>query len=220
MFAFGGVGVAAIAVIAVMILKPFSSDNGEVGAAGVPMTSAQTPTTNQPMSSPTVNTPDSSAMGAPAATDNPAAVAAAPTTSPTSPPPVVIPKPETSRPPVTTSQNSAAAAKPPTEKPAETPTRGAGRNADLQRIMADYDADGSATNSRVTINKIDALRPQLTMGIDQAYAQFYLGMSYATLREKEQACAAFKQARALGSESNFVRSSSDDWRIQLGCGPQ
>lgn len=218
MMAFAGIGVAAIAIIAVAVLKPFSGDAAVATSGADSMSMSPMIPNTAPTTTPETTVVAAVDTGEASQTATNEVSSVTPGQKPADPPGrSATGTPPPVRPPANAGNSGGNVVAP---KPVvETPPRTNSRNADLQRIMAAYDADGSATNSRITIDKIDALRSRLTLGIDKAYAQFYLGQSYATLKEKDQACAAFERAHALGAESSNVRSSSDDWRIMLGCRP-
>jgi serine/threonine-protein kinase len=93
------------------------------------------------------------------------------------------------------------------------------RNEELQKIMSSFDDDGSVSNARRVVSQLDALQPKLTTGIDQAWAQIYLGLSHWTLGDKTKACSAFIRAQAIDGASDVAKKDSEEKRLALGCPP-
>lgn len=212
----GGIGVAAAAIIAVVMLRPFGG--GEAVPALTPMEadSSAAPATAVPGLAgagevPNSATGDTTMVVVDASTGGATATSMPPTTSSAagSPPRTV---PRSVEPPVPIGGATPPTGAAGTSARTDTPSKA------LERIMRDYDdTGGTATVSRITISKIAALLPDLRVAADRAYAQLYLGMSHATLKDQDEACAAFERAGSLGSAS--VKKDSDDWRLTLRCRP-
>ena len=89
---------------------------------------------------------------------------------------------------------------------------------ELRALMNRFDRDGSATVARDVVSTLETLRPRLEASLDQAWADFYLGMSLATLGDNAKACTALERAQSLG-ENSVVRTESLEWRVRLRCQP-
>ena len=93
------------------------------------------------------------------------------------------------------------------------------RNAELQRVMNEFDKDDSAKKASETIVQINVLLGRLRNTSDQAWAQMYLGMAHLTLGDKEKACPAFERAATIGAAIESVRTDSEQYRLFAGCRP-
>ena len=212
-----GLGAAAVVMVVVGILwqQRGSGARSEVVASA---TEAPGPTVvQQPVSTPPAvdsevapPTPETGlpAAGAAAVATSSASTAAkkiigAPSVDPRDRP-VTVPSPVTTAP-----RDDKAAAS----------TSAIGRNAELQRIMNEFDADDSAKKARETIVQIDVMFGRLRNTSDQAWAQMYLGKAHLTVGEKEKGCAAFERAATIGAAIELVRADSEQYRLFAGCRP-
>lgn len=217
MMATGGIGIAAVALIAVAILRPF-------GGSG--STPDNTSTAFPPM------TPSEQTAGPATTPDTAALLGAADSAGSETREPPVAPEKVAQVPPkqVASTPPAKAAATPPVTKPPTTsggtgatgtpPASASPIDAELQRLMDAFDRDNGASNARTTAGKLGTLLPRLSTSLDKGWAHLYLGMSQATLSDKEAACASFKQASANSAGSNTLSGLTLDWRTTMGCGPR
>ncbi len=90
---------------------------------------------------------------------------------------------------------------------------------ELDAIMTRVDLDDGQLVPQDAVKKLETLRPRLVAKADQAWADVYIGMSLASLNEKDRACSAFERASAIGGSSK-ARQTSVQWRLQLRCVPK
>jgi eukaryotic-like serine/threonine-protein kinase len=92
-------------------------------------------------------------------------------------------------------------------------------NAELKKVMDDFDRDDSPRKARETVILIDVLMGRLRNQTEQGWAHNYLGKAHLSLGDKDKACAAFDRAKALATESKRLREDSDEFRLVAACAP-
>ncbi len=153
---------------------------------------------------------DGSTGRAPTATDGGSTrPVSSPVSSPVTPPVT---------PPVAGSTGGAGAGVTPPTRGTTTPNTES-RNAELQRVMDEFDHDDSEREARETIIEINVLYGRLKSVSDRAYAQNYLGKAYLTVGDKTKACAAFASSAKIGASIESLRKDSEEFMMFAGCAP-
>jgi hypothetical protein len=135
------------------------------------------------------------------------------TTTPPSPPAnVPVVKPTV---PASNGQGAATNANPAGPPPAPTAPK---RDAELQRVIEDFDKSEGTKIARETLDKIQAMYSRLG-SLDQAWAQITMGTAHYALGDKAAACAAYQRAMTLAATSIKVREDSEEKQLMIGCRP-
>lgn len=92
-------------------------------------------------------------------------------------------------------------------------------NAELQRIMTEFDNDDSQTRARETILMLDVLMGRLRGAFDQGWAHNYLGKAHLALGDTDKACASFERASTLSGGLPKLKEDTDEFRAVAGCRP-
>ncbi len=104
-------------------------------------------------------------------------------------------------------------------KPATPPGSAVVSNAELQRIMTEFDNDDSQRRARETILMLDVLLGRLRGAFDQGWAHNYLGKAHLALGDTDKACASFERASTLASGLPKLKEDTDEFRALAGCRP-